>query len=81
MRLTLVISSLSSGGAERVMSIMANYWAEKRWRICLLTFEQENERPFYDLHPDIQRTPLGLRAASRTPIQAAARMAEAPDWG
>ena len=69
MRLTLIISSLSSGGAERVMSIMANHWAEKGQRITLLTLDDGSEPPFYDLHPQINHYPLNLFESTINPIK------------
>jgi Glycosyltransferase len=54
MRLTLVISSLNSGGAERVITALANYWADQGHHISLVTLAHPDAKPFYPLHPEIK---------------------------
>jgi glycosyltransferase involved in cell wall biosynthesis len=68
-RLVLVISKFSSGGAQRVLSILANAWAAKGWHITLLTLDNGEEPPFYDLHPAVRYRPLGLSGTSSTSVQ------------
>lgn len=70
MRLTLIISSLSSGGAERVTSIMANYWARKGWLVTLLTFDDGTTAPFYDLDSRVSHLSLRLTRDSSNSLSA-----------
>lgn len=67
MKITLIINSLTYGGAERIMSIMANYWSAKGWKITLLTFD-ENEIPDFPLDSDINYIPLGIAEKSLNTI-------------
>jgi GalNAc-alpha-(1->4)-GalNAc-alpha-(1->3)-diNAcBac-PP-undecaprenol alpha-1,4-N-acetyl-D-galactosaminyltransferase len=68
MRLTLVVSSLRRGGAERAMSLLANAWADRGDQVTLLTFDHGGN-PEYPLQPAIQRRSLGLLAESRIWVQ------------
>lgn len=54
MKILLVISSLSSGGAERVMSDMANYWAIKGFSVSLVTLNAWVD-DFYELNDNVNR--------------------------
>jgi glycosyltransferase involved in cell wall biosynthesis len=59
-RITLVISMLSGGGAERVATNIANYWAAKGWEVTILTTDFGGEPSTYGLHPSV--THLDLRS-------------------
>ena len=67
MHLLISIYSLTSGGAERVTANLANYWAEKGWRITLVTMIGDAP-DFYELHPAIQRIALSHPSGSHTPL-------------
>lgn len=55
LNLTLVISDLQAGGAERVMSILANAWAASGHRVrFVVQFGTAATPPFYPLRPDVQ---------------------------
>ncbi len=70
MRVTLVIYALGSGGAERVMSILANYWASQGWEITLILLVDPSQPAFYPLDPRIQLKSLGIAKNSTNPLAA-----------
>ncbi|MCE2510419.1 MAG: glycosyltransferase [Alphaproteobacteria bacterium] len=66
MNIAFLISSLSSGGAERVASLLCNAWQEAGHRVDLLTFQAEDAPVHYKLAPGVTHHPLGLMKASRS---------------
>ena len=70
MRVTLVIYSLRGGGAERVMSIMANHWAERGWKVTLLTYDDGAEPAAYRLSGAVDHRHLGIEGASSGVVEA-----------
>jgi len=62
-RVGLVISSLSLGGAEKVMSIMANYWVMRDWDVSLITFSGAHSSS-YALSPKVREIDLDLLRVS-----------------
>ncbi|WP_404363724.1 glycosyltransferase family 4 protein [Marinobacter sp.] len=59
MKLFILVHSLSSGGAERVTSSLANYWAKQGWSITIVTIAAL-EKDFYSLDSGVRRVALGL---------------------
>lgn len=49
-----VISSLRRGGAERVVSILANHWAANGRIVTIVTLNHGPEDTGYELHPDVR---------------------------
>lgn len=70
MKLTLVISTLALGGAQRALTRMANWWAEHGVSVTVLTFAEASARPFLPLHPGVQVRNLALVLGSGNPVQA-----------
>lgn len=64
MRVTFIISALLAGGAERVISIMANYWARKGWRVTILSLDNGAIPPFFEIDKLIHHVPLGVSGDS-----------------
>ena len=58
-KVIIFIAKLEMGGAERVASTLANYWAEQSWDVMLLT-QAPSESDFYKLQPTIERRTLNL---------------------
>ena len=65
MQLTFVIYSLQAGGAERVLSIMANYWSGKSQKVTVITLDDGSKTSFYDIDSRIQQVSLDVAAASK----------------
>ncbi len=59
MHVTLVINSLGAGGAERILTALADNLCVTGWTVSLITFSSPAD-PFYPLNPKIQHIPLGL---------------------
>ncbi len=58
-RLTLVVHSLSAGGAQRVVAEMANHWAKLGWDVAVVTLAGTSEDHF-QLLPGVHRVALDL---------------------
>ena len=62
MKLYLVIQSMDGGGAQRVLSILANHWSLRGYEVTLATFR--NEHSFYPLENRVKHLKLGLDSQS-----------------
>ncbi|MGI8477125.1 MAG: glycosyltransferase family 4 protein [Thermomicrobiales bacterium] len=68
---TMLISSLGAGGAERVMATMAGHWAAEGRPVTLLTLRGETTPAFYDLHPAVDHRAIGGARPTRSVAAAA----------
>ena len=59
-KITFIISTLSSGGAERVASILCNYWHRDGHKVNIVTFENDLEKPHYPIDKEINVHRLNL---------------------
>ena len=69
MKLTLVIHSLSGGGAERVLVLLAQGFIDNGYKVTVVTLSSL-ETDFYSLPEGCSRIALGVLGCSKTPISA-----------
>ena len=72
MRLTLVIGALHCGGAERVLTTLANGWRRDGHAVTLVTLCDGRELPYFPLDPDVLLAPLGVARPSRSFLESIA---------
>lgn len=72
-RLTLVISSLQGGGAERVMCELAEQLALRGNQVCLAVLT-DSSLDFYDAPSCVERVDLRVQVNSRSKIEALAHL-------
>jgi len=72
MKLVLVIPSLDGGGAERVMTALANAWVRDGHAVTLVTLAAGSTDK-YELDAAVRRAALGVTGNSVTPLDAVGR--------
>ena len=65
MRITMVIHSLSPGGADRVMVLLANGFLARKHHVTICTLGQGTDDCIYPLDPGVELLPLGLNRLPR----------------
>jgi len=71
-RVTLVISGLVVGGAERVLTALANAWVDEGRPVTILTLDPPDRPPFFPVDPRVDVRRLGLAGVSRNRLEAVA---------
>lgn len=66
MQLVFVIYSMQAGGAERVLSIMANYWSARSQPVTVITLDDGSKPSFYDINSDVRQVSLDVAGVSKS---------------
>ena len=65
LNIVLVISTLARGGAERVLSDMANYWSSCGHKVTLITLSKSAPDSSFVISPKISRLELSAPISSQ----------------
>ena len=71
MKVAIVLSGLGAGGAERVVNIIANHWAERGWSIAVVTLDPPGTSSYYRFDPRVSIRWLGLPPRPQNKLRAA----------
>ena len=59
-RIVIVLPALGVGGSERVVSLIANSWAARSWKVAIITFERADTPPYYEIDPRVELVRLDI---------------------
>ncbi|WP_423605186.1 glycosyltransferase family 4 protein [Sphingomonas sp. MS122] len=65
MNVAFVLSALEAGGAERVLSQIANAAIARGWRVTLITFDAPGDPIFHSIDPRVELVRLGLPSGGK----------------
>jgi glycosyltransferase involved in cell wall biosynthesis len=71
--IVLIITALGAGGAERVMTTMANHWVGQGHRVSFVTYEKPEEKIYYPLDPQVQVRRLDLAGEHKSTLRGLVR--------
>jgi glycosyltransferase involved in cell wall biosynthesis len=63
LRILLVIQAMSTGGAERVCSVLSNAWSARGDEVTIATFTPPGTKSFFPLEPLVKELHLGVDGA------------------
>lgn len=55
-----ILGTYNSGGMERVLANKANYLAKIGYEVIIITTDQKNRKPYFDMNSSIQHIDLGI---------------------
>ena len=70
LRLALVIANLGWGGAQKVLTTMANHWAALGWEVTLISVDARRVDCYFPPLPQVRLLYLGAAARSEGPARA-----------
>ena len=81
MNIAFVIPTLGPGGAERVASLLCNFWAAQGHAVSLVTFEAPSSEPFHDIQDKVAiyrlnacNSTCGVASFTRTNVRRIVRL-------
>lgn len=69
--IVFVLSGLTAGGAERVISLLANHWVEQGRRVTVVAFDSPSSEPYFTTDPRVTVHQLGIKTGQNRKTLAA----------
>lgn len=58
MKIAFLIPTLGAGGAERVVTLMANFWAKREHQVTIFSMDNPDNPPFFPLSEQVAYNPM-----------------------